>query len=209
MLYGPRQVGKTTILQSYLQTTDWKYRLEIGEDVRIHEILGSSRLDWLLEYAQGYELIAIDEAQKIPNVGQGLKILIDNVAELRIIVTGSSSFELSGQIGEPLTGIKKTLTLYPVSQFELQESHNRFDLKQKLEDYLVFGSYPEVLTAQSRPEKIRIINKIAESYLLKDILELDRVRSSKLLYRPFKASGIPAWKRSITERTGSSYRDRL
>ncbi len=94
-------------MQSYLQTTDWKYRLEIGEDVRIHEILGSSRLDWLLEYAQGYELIAIDEAQKIPNVGQGLKILIDNVAELRIIVTGSSSFELSGQIGEPLTGIKK------------------------------------------------------------------------------------------------------
>lgn len=149
--------------------------------MRIHEILGSSRLDWLLEYAQGYELIAIDEAQKIPNVGQGLKILIDNVAELRIIVTGSSSFELSGQIGEPLTGIKKTLTLYPVSQFELQESHNRFDLKQKLEDYLVFGSYPEVLTAQSRPEKIRIINKIAGSYLLKDILELDRVRSSKLL----------------------------
>jgi predicted AAA+ superfamily ATPase len=181
VLYGPRQVGKTTILQSYLSGTRWRYRLEIGDDIHAQEIIGSHNLDWLTEYAEGYELIAIDEAQRIPNVGQGLKILVDNIPGIRIIVTGSSSFELSGQVGEPLTGRKKTLVLYPLSQFELRRQHSSFDLKKYLENHLVFGSFPEVLTARKRSEKIDLVTEIVGSYLLKDILELDRVKSSKIL----------------------------
>jgi predicted AAA+ superfamily ATPase len=181
VLYGPRQVGKTTILQSYLDSTKWKYRLEVGDDIHAQEIFGSSDLRWLTEYAEGYQLIAIDEAQRIPNVGQGLKILVDNIPGIRIIVTGSSSFELSGQIGEPLTGRKKTLVLYPLSQYELRSQNSAFDLKKNLENYLILGSYPEVFTARKRSDKIAVITEIVGSYLLKDILELDRVKSSKVL----------------------------
>ena len=135
----------------------------------------------ILEYAQGYELLAIDEAQRIPLIGESLKILVDQMPDVRIIVTGSSSFELSGQIGEPLTGRKHTLTLFPVSQLELASLHNPYDLKQQLEQYLVFGGYPEVLTTDSRSGKAEVLNEITGSYLLKDVLELDRIKNSKTL----------------------------
>jgi predicted AAA+ superfamily ATPase len=96
----------------------------------------------------------LDEAQQIPNIGMGLKILVDQVPGIIVIATGSSSFDLAGAIGEPLTGRKKTVVLYPVSQQELVATHNRFELRERLADFLVFGSYPEVVTAGSRKEKI-------------------------------------------------------
>jgi len=88
---------------------------------------------------------------------------------------------LSGQIGEPLTGRKHTLTLFPISHLELASLHNPYDLKQRLEEYLVFGSYPEVLTTDSRSGKAEVLNEITGSYLLKDVLELDRIKNSKTL----------------------------
>lgn len=181
VIFGPRQVGKTTLLQDFLTGTKLKYKLDTGEDIRVQEALNSRNIDKLLEYAAGYDLLAIDEAQKIKNAGEALKILIDKKPNLRIIVTGSSSFELAGQIGEPLTGRKITLTLFPISQQELSKLYNPRELKNKLEEFLIYGSYPEVLTAKSNDEKKRIIGEIAGSYLLKDILELDKVKNSKIL----------------------------
>ena len=181
IIFGARQVGKTTLLQDYLQTTKLKYKLDSGDNIHIQQLLDSQDIDKIVEYAQGYELIAIDEAQKIKNVGQGLKILIDNIPGIKIIATGSSSFELAGQIGEPLTGRKITLTLYPISQLELESIYNRYELKRKLEEFLIYGSYPEIITSNNKTEKIRLLNEIASSYLLKDILELERVKSSKIL----------------------------
>jgi hypothetical protein len=110
-----------------------------------------------------------------------LKIIVDQVPGIRVIATGSSSFELAGQIGEPLTGRKRTLTLYPIAQSELLGIHNRFELRERLEEYLVFGAYPEVIGAPTRAAKIETITEIAESYLLKDLLAFDRVRSSRNL----------------------------
>jgi len=181
IIYGPRQVGKTTLLQDYLQSTKMKYRIDSGEDIRIQELLSSQDFSKILEYAEGYELIAIDEAQKIKNVGQGLKIIVDHIPDIKVIATGSSSFELAGQIGDPLTGRKITIPLYPVSQLELGEMYNNYELKSRLEEYLVFGGYPEVITMNNKIEKIRLLNEIAGSYLLKDIFELERVKSSKTL----------------------------
>ncbi len=181
VIFGPRQVGKTTLLQDFLTGTKLKYKLDTGEDVRVQEALSSRNIDKLLEYASGYDLLAIDEAQKIKQAGEALKILIDKKPNLRVIVTGSSSFELAGQIGEPLTGRKITLTLFPISQQELSKLYNPRELKNKLEEFLIYGSYPEVLTAKSNDEKKRIIGEIAGSYLLKDILELDKVKNSKIL----------------------------
>lgn len=98
-----------------------------------------------------------------------------------MIATGSSSFTLAGQVGEPLTGRKKTLTLFSLSQLEQSAVNNRYDLKEKLEEYLVFGSYPAVVTSQSKKEKINILEELVHLYLLKDVLELERVKGAKVL----------------------------
>lgn len=183
VLYGPRQVGKTTLLTDYLDRLEGKvkFRLDSGENVRVAETISSGDFQKIKEYASGYQLIAIDEAQKIPNVGQGLKILVDQVPGLNIIATGSSSFELAGQIGEPLTGRRTVLTLFPVAQLELAGIHNQYELKEKLSEYLIYGGYPEVTVSQSADQKKKILSQIAESYLLKDILQLEKVKGSKVL----------------------------
>lgn len=183
VILGPRQAGKTTLLEDFLGRLEGKtkYRLDSGDDIRIQEILSSRDFSKIKEYASGYDLVAIDEAQKIKAVGEGLKIMVDQIPGIKIIVTGSSSFELAGQIGEPLTGRKITLTLFPVSQIELGLMYNNYDLKNKLEEYIIYGGYPEAVTANNVNEKKRILNEIVGSYLLKDVLELERVKGSKIL----------------------------
>ena len=99
---------------------------------RQQQLLSSQDFSQILAYVEGYELLAIDEAQGIPNVGMALKIIVDQVPGIRVLATGSSSFELAGQVGEPLTGRKRTLVLYPVSQGELRPQHNRFQLRLSL-----------------------------------------------------------------------------
>lgn len=147
ILYGPRRAGKTTLLKSYLATCGLRYRLETGDDVRIRHLLGSGDLKQIVAFAEGFDLVAIDEAQQIPGIGMGLKILADHLPDLRIIATGSSSFDLAGAVGETLTGRKRTLTLFPISQMELLQKFNRYDLRQRLEEYHVYGSYPEIVVA--------------------------------------------------------------
>lgn len=181
VIYGPRRSGKTTLLQSYLQHTSLKALLVSGDDIRVQHILSSRDFRQILGFAEGYDLLAIDEAQEIPNVGTGLKILVDQMPGIRIIATGSSSFELTGQVGEPLTGRKRTLILSPIAQSELLTMHNRFELREQLEDYLVYGSYPEVLLAQTKVEKIETITEIANAYLLRDVLAFERIRYSRTL----------------------------
>ena len=121
LIYGPRRVGKTTLLQKTLSETNLKYKLDSGDNIVTQQILGSQDFSKILDYVEGYELIAIDEAQNIPNIGMGLKIIVDQVPRIKVIATGSSSFELAGQVGEPLTGRKQTLVLYPVSPIELRK----------------------------------------------------------------------------------------
>ncbi len=182
LIYGPRRVGKTTLLHNYLAHTPFHYKLDSGDNIRTQQVLGSQSFQQIMGYAEGYDLLAIDEAQSIPNIGMGLKILVDQVPGIRIIATGSSSFELSGQVGEPLTGRKRTLTLYPIAQSELLTIYNRFELREHLEEFLVYGCYPEVILEPRRQARLEIINEIANSYLLKDILALDQVKSSRTLW---------------------------
>ena len=180
-IFGPRQVGKTTLLKDFLKTTKLKYRFDLGEDLRLVNIFENSDFSKILDYASGYELIVIDEAQKIKDIGQGLKILVDNTPKLKVIVTGSSSFELAGQVGEPLTGRKNTITLYPISYIELSNKLNKFDLTNSLEEYLIYGMYPEVLTTKRKEDKKEVLSELSGSYVLKDILEFEKVKGSKVL----------------------------
>jgi predicted AAA+ superfamily ATPase len=181
VIYGPRQVGKTTLLKNFLSKTKFKYKLDSGENIKTQQILSSQNFSQIFDYVSGYQLIAIDEAQHISNIGMGLKIIVDNIPNIRIIATGSSSFELSGQIGEPLTGRKTTLTLFPVALMEIANIYNPYEIKEKISELLVFGSYPKVLTAKSKNEKTIILEELAHSYLLKDILAFERIKSSKIL----------------------------
>ncbi len=181
VVYGPRRVGKTTLLQDTLDHTALKYKLDSGDNIRTQKALSSQDFTLIKEYVSGYDLLAIDEAQQIPNIGMALKIIVDQHPHLRVIATGSSSFDLANTVGEPLTGRKKTLTLYPLAQLELLKHYNRYELRQRVEDFLIFGSYPDVITAESREQKIMILNELVDSYLFKDILASEQIKNSRLL----------------------------
>lgn len=181
VVYGPRRVGKTTLVTQYLSQTGWKYKLDSGDNIRTQQLLSSQDFTMILAYVEGYELLVIDEAQQIPGIGQALKIIVDQRPDIRVIATGSSSFDLSNKIGEPLTGRKRTVTLFPVSQLELTHEWNHHELKERLPDYLIYGSYPEVLTATSAARKKELLHELVDAYLLKDILILEHVKGSKYL----------------------------
>lgn len=181
VLTGPRQVGKTTLVRRFLEGCREPALYVMGDDLRAQESWGSMRLDRLNELVEGYATVVIDEAQRIPNIGISLKLLVDSGTTTRLIVTGSSSFQLAGQTGEPLTGRKVSLLMLPLSQTELHTFRNRGELRDTLETQLVYGSYPEVVSAGSDAERRSLLNEISGSYLLKDILELDRVKSAKVL----------------------------
>ena len=181
LIYGPRQVGKTTLLNEYLKTCTMKFKLDSGDNIRVQHLFGSGDFEQIKKYAEGYELIAIDEAQKISHAGQGLKILVDQVPHLKVIATGSSSFSLSGEVGEPPTGRKITLNLFPIAQQEMSKIYNEYEIKEKLEQWLLYGGYPEVITSEKIQEKQRILEELVNSYLLKDIMDIERVKGSKVL----------------------------
>jgi predicted AAA+ superfamily ATPase len=182
VLYGPRQVGKTTLIQQYLDSTPLRYRLDSGDNTAVQEVLGSRNFDRIADYVEGYDLIVVDEAQEIDGIGMGLKIIVDQHPHVRVIATGSSSFDLAQRIGEPLVGRKKTLRLYPISHLELRnDGLNPYDLMQKQDDFLLYGSYPDTLNAVTDVEKVAYLTDLVDSYLLKDILKLDNIKSPKAL----------------------------
>ena len=180
IIYGPRRVGKTTLLQEYLASqSDSRILSVVGDDFRLRELFSTGDRAKLLDFASPYEIIAIDEAQQVPNIGIGIKMIIDAYPDKKIILTGSSSFDLQNQIGEPLTGRHFTLTLLPLAQAEFVA--NEFVLQSQLEDRLVYGSYPEVILADSKEKKERILNELVSSYLYKDVLALERIKSPDTL----------------------------
>lgn len=182
VIYGPRRVGKTTLLRSYLDAESAKGRRVlsvVGDDFRVRELFGSEIRDDILDFARPYDIVAIDEAQQVPGIGLGAKMLVDAFPEKEFILTGSSSFELSSEIGEPLTGRHFVMTLLPIAESEMGAT--RFELGGALEDLLIYGSYPEVLSAGSADEKERILTELVSSYLYRDILALDRIKSPDLL----------------------------
>lgn len=179
IIYGARRVGKTYLLHSYLGKCGLKYKLDSGDDIRIQDLLSSNRIDRITEYAEGYELIALDEAQRINNLGFGLKILIDARPDLNVIVTGSSLFEINQQVGEPLTGRKRELMMFPFSQNELLNVYNKYELKEKLNGFLVFGSYPEIALAKNKQEKTELLVEIVNSYFFNDVLSVENIRGNK------------------------------
>lgn len=177
VIYGPRQVGKTTLCKEVLKQLGLKTLSINADEKRYVNVLSSRDEGQLLELVEGYALLFIDEAQRIPDIGINLKILIDRAPNLKIIATGSSSFELANTISEPLTGRKWVFQLFPIAQLELQSRYNTFELKSHLEERLMFGSYPEIFSLKRREDKTEYLHQLAEDYLFKDLLALKELRN--------------------------------
>lgn len=181
LLYGPRRVGKTVLISRLLENKQ-KVFLGEGDDIQLRRILSSNHKTRILSAFEGYEYIFIDEAQRITDIGWGLKILIDNLPDTTIIASGSSSFELSSQVGSPLTGRSYTNMLFPVSILEMKQQFGGMYIIQNIENYMVFGMYPEVLKAKNNKDKISYLTELRNSYLLKDILELGNIRNADKMF---------------------------
>ena len=179
VLYGPRQVGKTTLLKEFLKTYRGKVYNSTGENASLQKVLESSDFSKIIPFFKGYDLIVIDEAQKIENIGQGLKIIVDQIEGVKVIATGSSSFDLSNKLGEPLVGRQRIRKLFPLSAIELSDNYGRFFLYEQLENILIYGSYPEIITAKSYSEKKDYLIQIRDSYLFKDILEFEKIKNNR------------------------------
>ena len=180
-VFGPRRSGKTVLMEMIKsKMANKKVLLVQGENLDVAEILSSQRKSVLEKFTAGYDFLFIDEAHKIPNIGQNLKLLVDTVHGLSILVTGSSSFSLRQKVGEPLVGRTRQFYLYPFGQGELNE--DSLSVKENLETRLIFGSYPEVFNAKSISEKKTQLEGIRDGYLLRDILELDNVKGSLFVF---------------------------
>jgi len=182
LLYGPRRVGKTALIEKLLEKIPGKIFIGNGDDIQLRAILNSEDKTKILTAFHDYDYIFIDEAQRISKIGWGLKILIDNLPGLAVIASGSSSFQLSSQVGAPLTGRSMTNMLYPVSVIELKTQFGGMHIFQNLENYLVFGMYPDVLCFGNNNDKITYLHELRNSYLLKDILEMENIRNADKLY---------------------------
>lgn len=184
IIQGPRQVGKTTLVKEFLKSKDnkYKYKYVTGDSIEVKNVFASQSIKTITSYVQGIELLVIDEAQKIDGIGLGLKILVDQVANIRVIVTGSASFDLVNKVGEPLVGRAWRLNLFPLSQLELKkEYNNEYEQKQDLSKYIVYGSYPEVLNIDNIDKKRKYLDTFVDTYLLKDVLQYSGVKGSKFV----------------------------
>ncbi len=182
IIYGARQVGKTTLINKVLDKINRK-TLRINADELVYNNVFSKRdLRLMKELVEGYEVLFIDEAQNIQDIGINIKILHDSTPQLKIILSGSSSFNLANKISEPLTGRTKTYILYPIAINELINSYNKFEIRQSLSDYLTIGTYPKLFNLETRKEKISHLHELSSSYLYRDILQLANIKHSNRIY---------------------------
>jgi uncharacterized protein len=176
ILYGARQVGKTTLIRRYLESTTLDYLLFTGDDLTFATDFAKCDLHLMKKIIAGKELLVIDEAQKIDNIGRALKLVVDHFPALYVIATGSSSFDLANQADEPLTGRKNMITLYPISISELLNHYTPYEIEHKLPELLVLGSYPNIITYESEKDKEKRIDEIKNTYLIRDILEFQKLK---------------------------------
>jgi uncharacterized protein len=187
LLLGPRRVGKTALLREYLRhQKDEDYLLLNGEDVVDMSMLETRSVAHYKRLLDGKNLLAIDEAQNIPDIGKILKLIVDEVEGVRVIATGSLAFDLNSQLGEPLVGRKNTLYLLPLSQMEFSQVENLKITMEMREERLLFGGYPEVTQYANWEEKKEYLYEIVSDYLFKDILAYEGIKNSDKLYSLLK-----------------------
>jgi hypothetical protein len=184
IIQGARQVGKTTLIHHLLEE-ETKVLWVDGDDPNDRILWNDTAKAALVQYVKGFRYLVIDEAQRIENIGLAIKMLVDLKIDLQIIVTGSSSLSLTSSINEPLTGRKWSFELYPLSWSELVNHDGLLPALRRLDQLLITGSYPEIVTAE---EMIQLrLQEIATSYLYKDVLEYGNIRKPELIVKLLRA----------------------
>ena len=178
IIYGPRQSGKTTLINQILEQIKIPYVYLNGDDLRTREIFGVTDLGKLKKIVGDNKLLVIDEAQRITNIGLTLKLIFDHY-KIHIIASGSSSFDLANKINEPLTGRTATFTLYPISYEEIPIIAPTISNSERLEEFLRFGMYPKVLNLSSQTEKENYLYEFINNYLYYDIVSFENIRKPK------------------------------
>lgn len=178
VLLGPRRVGKTVLIKQIIEQFDEPYLLLNGEDGDTRKILEHRSKQSYVNLLGAKRTLIIDEAQKIPEVGSILKLMVDEIEGIRILVTGSSAFDINKYTGEPLTGRKKDFNLFALSEAELDQVENEIQKIANLKHRLVYGNYPELLQLADQSEKREYLQDLVNAYLLKDILEFENIRNS-------------------------------
>lgn len=190
VIYGPRRVGKTTLLKQYMMEKGAECIMVNGEDRFARAWIASGSIAELQRNIGRFKTLMIDEAQRIPEIGMHLKLIVDTVPQVSVIATGSSAFDLAHQIGEPLVGRKWQFELFPIMQTELQEREAPFETQALLPQRLIFGGYPEVIECGDDGIRRELLQDIVNGYLLKDILMMDGVRKAEKLIDMLK---LLAW----------------
>ncbi len=182
ILIGSRRVGKTFLLKEIAGQFSGNVMILNAEDhnnSHLLEEISVANYRWLLKNT---DLLIIDEAQTMPFIGKAVKLIVDEIQNVKVILSGSSAVDMLNRTGEPLTGRCITMTMYPVSQKELSTIQSIPESMEKLNERLLYGSYPEVLLLKDEEEKKIYLNNIVQHYLLKDILMVDGIRNSSKMY---------------------------
>ena len=176
VLLGARRVGKTQLVNEIIKNANEKVLALNGDDMETHNLLAMQSTANYKRVLGDCKFLVIDEAQEIPNIGKKLKLMVDTIPGLKVLITGSSAFEINNQIGEPLVGRTTTLHIYPLAQMEFAKKENYSDTKNNLEERLIFGSYPELLHINSKGDKINYLKEIVNNQLLRDILAFEGIK---------------------------------
>ena len=185
IIMGARQVGKTTLIKQILDHDEESIFWFNGDETDTRNLFENISATRLSSIIGNHRIVVIDEAQRISDIGIKLKLITDQIPNVQLIATGSSSFELANKINEPLTGRKWEYRLYPLSFAELVEETNLLEEKRMLPHRLVYGSYPEIVTHPGDEE--RRLRLLTDSYLYKDILEYDKIQKSDKLVKLLQA----------------------
>lgn len=219
LLFGARQTGKTTMINHMLDQLKGNVLRINADQIKYINILSSRDFSQMQLLLEGVDVLFIDEAQRIPDLGINLKIIYENLPGLKILATGSSSFDLANITNEPLTGRTSTFKLFPISLQELRTQMSAFDIQNQLDEYLRFGLYPEIQHYKSAHDKERYLLELSTSYLYKDVLELSSIRNSSKITNLLKLLAFQvgsevslnelAQALSMSKETVSSYIDLL
>jgi uncharacterized protein len=187
LLIGPRRVGKTIFIKSFMEGISKEKCLVLnGDDVLDASLLKERSVANYKRLLDGKEYLIIDEAQHIPDIGMILKLIVDSIEGIKVVASGSSAFDLYHQVGEPLVGRKSTLHLYPLAQMEFKEVEDFRMTVASREERLIFGGYPELVQYTDWRDKASYLNEVMNDYLLKDILIYDGLRNSDKLFSLLK-----------------------
>lgn len=178
LIFGARRVGKTVMMRKIVDTYPGRTMMLNGEDYDTLALLEKRTVANYRHLLTGIDLLAIDEAQNIPQIGNILKLIVDEIPGISVLASGSSSFDLLNKTGEPLVGRGTQFLLTPFSQQEIAQTETALQTRQNLESRLIYGSYPEVVTMDNFERKTDYLRDIVGAYLLKDILTIDGLKNS-------------------------------